>query len=585
MSSILANYRTLTPAQVDILKTLDSCLERCEHPSRGITPFTNQIWNSLKYEVRNGEVREIVDSTLNVMRTLSSRLAATPRATPAGMTQHEDPLEVFTAIVMGDCLEDLANPSYTKPAGLLIESVMGAHARSFALMLPGTLDAIAANLREPRTSAHAQACLGFLASLLDSRARLIRESAGRDQPGSLHDLGALDSLVLDRTYAALTRSWKDNNVENPDADHIATLKEATRGLAALACQPRAPTAAGTSVLLCSGRECDQICAMISDRIVNIFNLASSPDTGPRIELADVAVVALRDIVGFYPSGYSIMLSRATSTIQDRHWGDRPSRNSLDMLKTLLLRLSYIGCSDLPSSGHPLQHFHLFALSMQQLTFWYLGQRVRFDVPTITASAVYNAFMLFRDACLCRGLLTRRDMITASWSRLTAGFDHRFPDFPSTGQRTPEAGPDPDEEPEREVASDVFRDYLECSLSLLTRFYRRAIAYALDPAPGPRLSLDFGNTNNIPIVTTAQETDLQDIYLHQLADMATFVIRDLEQEEQMSLQIPEEAFNLFGAGRPPITWLSAHDDGRTNVLSLGLLRGLRAHPLSQMVSPT
>ncbi|KAL8387555.1 hypothetical protein RB595_009827 [Gaeumannomyces hyphopodioides] len=584
LSIAVVNHGVLTPAQVDILKTLDSCLERYQHPSRAIAPFANQIWNSLKYEVRNGEIREILDSTLGVMRTLSSRLATMPLSTPAVVTQDQCPLEAFTTTVMGDCLEDLANPSYTKPAGLLLESVMGAHAKSFALMLPGTLDAIAANLRDPRTSGHARACLGFLASLLDSRARLVRASAaGTVQSGSLRDLEALDSLVLERAYATLTRSWKDNNVENPDADHVATLKEAARGLAALACQPGAPTVAGASVLLCSDHECNQICAMISDRIVNIFNLASSPDTGPRKELADVAVVALRDIVGFYPSGYSTMLNRAMLSIQDRRWGDQPSRNSLDMLKTLLLRLSYIGCSNLPSSGHPLLHFRSFVLSMQQLTFSYLDQRIRFDVPTIAVSAVYNALMLFRDACLCKGFLARHGMITDSWARLTAGFDYPFPELPlATSQLASESGSRSGKETEQAATSDVFREYLEYSLSALIRFYHRATAYVADPAPGPRLSLDFRNAANISNGVTAHETDLQDIYLHQLADMATFVVRDIEQEEQQSLQIPEEAFSLFATGHPPTMWLSAHDDGRTNVLSLGLLRGLRTFPPSQML---
>ncbi|KAL8416818.1 hypothetical protein RB596_007097 [Gaeumannomyces avenae] len=570
------------PVKVDILKTLDSCLERYQHPSRGIAPFANQIWNSLKYEVRNGEVHEILNSTLGVMRTLSSRLATMPLSTPAVVAQDQGPLEKFTTTVMGDCLEDLANPSYAKQAGLLLESVMGAHAKSLALMLPSTLDAIAANLRDPRTSGHARTCLGFLASLLDSRARLVRASApGADQSGSFRDLGALDSLVLERVYATLTRSWKDNNVENPDTDHVATLKEAARGLAALACQPGAQAVASASVLLCSDRECDQICAMISDRIVNIFNLASSPDTGLRKELADVSVVALRDIVGFYPSGYSTMLQRAMSSIQDRRWGDRPSRSSLDMLKTLLLRLSYIGCSSLPSSGHPLQHLRSFVLSTQQLTFSYLDQRVPFDIPTIAVSAVYNALMLFRDACHCKGFLVRRGMITDSWAQLTAGPHYPSPELPlTTSQLVPESGSEPGNETDQTATSDIFREYLECSLSVLIQFYHRATAYVADPAPGPRLSLDFRNADNNPSAAIAHDIDLQDIYLHQLADMATFVVRDIEQEEQQSLQIPEEAFNLFGAGHPPTTWLSPHDDGRANVLSLGLLRGLRTFPSSQ-----
>ncbi|KAI6365169.1 hypothetical protein MCOR25_005463 [Pyricularia grisea] len=585
------------PVKTDILRTLKQCLDQYALPSQSIGPYTGQLWTSLKYEVRNGEIKESIDCTLDVMRVISFKLAKIPLAEPQETTREVSALSSFVDMVLSDSLDDLANPSYTKPAGLLLRSIMEVHARPFALLLPGVIEAINKNLREPRTIEHATALIGLARDLLDARSQVIDAAKIHSSTDQLQNLFKLDSQIRDPFHAIFSRFWRENNKETPDADNVAVLKEVVQGFAALICQV-SQEEAGNQTLLCDQAQCEQVCFMISDRVINIFQLASSPDSGARKELADIVVASLRKIVKVYTAGYALMLQRALSTIKDRVWGRPPTRNSLAMLKTLVLRLSYIGCSEIPKLGDPVQHLYLYTSSVLRLLFSFLDNSVPFEVSTITLSGIFSALLHYRDTCSSKPTHARLSLINADWRVCTSDFVRCHPEFAVTGKpaSTGEAASKPENDRSVEYGggnSDAFRDYLECALYLTSVLYQRATKSDMGAQSRLGLGPDF-SPHTAPTAETALENpgpgssanardvDLQDVYLHQLGDMATFVLRDLEEVEQEALSLTDEVYGLFQSHTGAHgTYLSAENDGRTNVLSLGVAQGLRPIPMASM----
>ncbi|TLS28127.1 hypothetical protein PpBr36_00134 [Pyricularia pennisetigena] len=585
------------PVKTDILRTLKQCLEQYALPSQSIGPYTGQLWTSLKYEVRNGEIKESIDCTLDVMRVISLRLAQIPLAESQETTRELSALSSFVDMVLSDSLDDLANPTYTKPAGLLLRSIMEVHARPFALLLTGVVEAVNKNLREPRTLEHATALIGLVRDLLDARSQVIDAAKIHSSTDQLQNVFKLDPQIRESFHAIFNRFWRENNKEALDADNIAVLKEVVQGFAALVCQV-SQGEAGHQTLLCDEAQCEQICFMISDRVINIFQLASSPDSGARKELADTIVASLRKIVQVYTAGYASMLQRALSTIKDRVWGRPPTRNSLAMLKTLVLRLSYIGCSEIPKLGNPVQHLYLYTSSVLRLLFCFFENSVPFEVSTITLSGIFSALLHFRDTCSSKPTHARMSLINTDWRVCTSDFVRCHPEFAVIGQPASagEAASTTDNDKPVEcagTASDTFRGYLECAIYLISILYQRATK--LDT--GAQIRLGLGPDFNLQTASAAETpldyagpgssasirgVDLQDVYLHQLGDMATFVIRDLEEVEQEALSLTDEVYGLFQAHTETHgTFLSAENDGRTNVLSLGIAQGLRPISMASM----
>ncbi|EHA53624.1 hypothetical protein MCOR27_001727 [Pyricularia oryzae] len=585
------------PVKTDILRTLKECLDQYALPSQSIGPYTGQLWTSLKYEVRNGEIKESIDCTLDVMRTTSLRLAKIPLAEHQETTREVSALSSFVDMVLSDSLDDLANPSYTRPAGLLLRSIMEVHARPFALLLPGVTEAINKNLREPRTTEHATALIGFVRELLDARSQVMDAAKINSSLDQLQNVSKLDSQIREPFHAIFNRFWRENNKESPDADNVTILKEVVQGFAALVCQV-SQGETGNQTLLCDEAQCEQVCFMISDRVINIFQLTSSPDSGARKDLADIVVTSLRKIVQVYTAGYGLLLQRALSTIKDRVWGRPPTRNSLTMLKTLILRLSYIGCSEIPKLGDQFQHLYLYSSSVLRLLFCFLDNTVPFEVSNITLSGIFSALLHFRDTCRPKPAHTRLSTINSDWRVCTSDFIRCHPEFAVTGQpaSTVQAAAKPHNDRPVEYAggnSDIFRGYLECALYLTSVLYQRATRSEMGAQGPPGLGLDF-SLQTAPATETPlgnaglgssasiRDVDLQDVYLHQLGDIATFVVRDLEEVEQEALSLTNEVYGLFqshiGARG---TYLSDRNDGRTNVLSLGVAQGLRPIPMASI----
>ena len=75
---------------------------------------------------------------------------------------------------------------------------------------------------------------------------------------------------------------------------------------------------------------------------------------------------------------------------------------------------------------------------------------------------------------------------------------------------------------------------------------------------------------------------RDLYLHQVARMAAFVLRDLSEAEQRNLELHKETFRLFEEAPLRRRLFDTRDHGRLDVLTMGIFRGLRPALLNDMV---
>src|SRR5690242_5335897 len=105
-----------------MLNTLKACVTSYSHPAQSVHPYIDDIWTNLKYEVRNGEVEETIQATLEVIRALAKRLEGKA-------------LTDFVLTVQRECVDDLSNPTYTAQAGKLLMAVLSASPEAFAIMV------------------------------------------------------------------------------------------------------------------------------------------------------------------------------------------------------------------------------------------------------------------------------------------------------------------------------------------------------------------------------------------------------------------------------------------------------------------
>lgn len=201
--------------KVDILLTLEACIAQYEHVKQGVVPFAEQIWASLKYEVRNGEIQDAIGATLKAIGTLSKRLDGAD-------------LAAFFETAWRDLNEDLSNPSYTASAGQLLAAIAGGSSQSFSLVTPKVLPPVKDSLKHTKSISHQVELLALLNSLLRVRLSLGKQ----DNAGSLQDELFGDAL-LEGVYARL---WKKLDGNMTVHDQVAVTKKLMDGMGSLIIQ-------------------------------------------------------------------------------------------------------------------------------------------------------------------------------------------------------------------------------------------------------------------------------------------------------------------------------------------------------------
>ncbi|KAK1829878.1 MMS19 nucleotide excision repair protein [Podospora conica] len=542
--------------KVDILRTIKACVERYDNPQTSIVPYVEKIWNSLKYEVRNGEVKETIDATLDVLRAIANRLD--------GSKTQKQPIELlknYIDVVFKDCRVDLANPTYTKQAGVLVMTVITSNIRGYVLESAALVDCVRQNLRQPKSPSHTKDLLLILNSFLKSRSELVanRKQGHPDDEEQLKSepRDHLDALFHD-TYL---RIWTASSAD-PGSENIDTLKNILQGLSLLANQ-RIVQQDGSVSLVHSGAACSEICTLLSQVLLKGLTLSSN-DNATTSSLEEEAQLALRAVVMTYTSGYGEFARKAKAEIQKRDWANA-SEYSLEALKSLLFRLAFVGCSEIPSdiavdatskSPSPLQHFITLTATLLDLFPLVPANSItspkKESLPnSYIIAALHASLLFFRDACVSK---YPSDALV-SHSKSDANWTEEFRALPENWIQQLRASEAADSALQniQEDSPEVYRQFLRLGLFLTRHMYRAVSA-------GP-------------------ETIWNDRIVGQVANIAALVVRNLSEELQLTCGLAQEAFNHFTESAAANSPKHASE-----LLTRGVLEGLWPGAMAELYHP-
>ncbi|GKT63500.1 DNA repair transcription protein [Colletotrichum tofieldiae] len=528
-----------------------------------------KIWSSLKYEVRNGEIEDTINATLEVIRTISKRLTG-------------DELRDFALAVQRDCLEDLSNPIYTAASGKLLISVHSAKPAAFALMVAPSVTHVKENLRHTKSPEHTKNLLILLNSLLELRQALI----GGGVQLSVEDAEAFKATepmlapLHNQTYLPLFRKALEDTAQKED---IAIGQQAIKGLGLM------PTM-----------------------------------TEARSELENDAVFALQKALMAYPQGRAEVIKDCFRLCES--YLASPERESpptvAPVLQERVQRLAFICCYELPRQGDVLSGYTSYLSAILVILHSVLDSKAHSRLWWILASGIHLAMRLCQSAVEASHPRSKTNnfddkRFSLTWFNYVA---NRYPDLPrfddSIVSNDGEDAMEIDEQAKsgRDDVNDLHGEFILVSLFVVRQLYRRAtkiISYDDDAELSLALSDDF-------ISKDLDDRKIEDNYLHILSDMATFVIQQMTELEQTRLLLNEEVVTLFRGDdeyhhpephtdhrwhnaelrdamlrtwapqasysmtNPPKFPISGFSQGRTVILSLGVLQPFHPTAIQRLV---
>ncbi|RYP41776.1 hypothetical protein DL767_000792 [Monosporascus sp. MG133] len=277
--------------KVDILQTLDACLNQYAHPKQSVAPFADQIWSSLKYEVRNGEASDAIEATLKAISSLTRRL-------------DEDDLRSFFNNAWRDIAEDISTPTYAAQAGRLLVGIVGASVNSFSMITPA-LSQVQTTVKTSKSATHRRDLLALLNSILLVRSHLVSsEGVSQSLEDPLKDQVFGDALFFD-VHLPL---WKEIPTSYTPTEQVEILSKVMEGLAALVGQQ---SYGAEPRRLLSDSTCTHIFNLLSGPSIT-YPLKAESFTGTNQSAADEqlrgsASSALKKAVPLYPQGFQQLL--------------------------------------------------------------------------------------------------------------------------------------------------------------------------------------------------------------------------------------------------------------------------------------
>ena len=529
--------------KVDILKTIKACVDQYQRPETSIAPHMRKIWDSLKYEVRNGEVKETIDATLDVIRAIPDKFTSV-----ASKKLDLENLNAYSTLVFQDCLDDLSNPTYTKQSGLLLATAVTTNFCGYVLHSQKVISAIEKNLRQPKSPTHRKDLLSLLNLVLTTR-REVYESTARQAFKDLLEVQEEPPRTM--VYDVYLPIWTEIS-NSTDKESIAVLKETIQGMALLVRQ-EVELADGRRQLLLSRATCAEISSLLSQRLLRTLSLSSRDNTNPVLE--DEVILALRSIVMSYTDGFGELVDGVTAEILRRDWA-HPSPYALEALKNILAKLAFIGCSEIPvdvSTDVPspipysaLQHFVKLVGALLLLCPLQSNSPANPEANSYIISSIHGAMLNFRDACLSRYGHDAQKTDLGGDTNWTAQFEKLPEDWL---QKSPEAA----QLSISEGDALVFPQFLRLSLFTVRYLYRSA--------------------------SRSSQPAWDDRVLSSLAGLAAFVVRSLDEKLQESCGLAAEAFNFF------LTAGSQESPAQAEILTMGILEGLHPRAMTGLVSLT
>ncbi|KAI0022324.1 Dos2-interacting transcription regulator of RNA-Pol-II-domain-containing protein [Xylariomycetidae sp. FL0641] len=570
--------------KVDILQTLDACLLQYGRPEQNIVPYVDQIWGSLKYEVRNGEVADTIKATLKVITSLSKRLS-------------EEDLRSFVASAWRDLSEDISNQAYTAQAGRLLVAIAGATIQSFSLITAQLLPLLQTTLKSTTSASHLQQLLALLNSVLRLRVHLVdglnhsSSQNGQDDgaDGCLKDELFGDSL-FQQIYAP---QWHKSLASQPPTEYVSVLKETIEGLAVLVAQKTSNTKSPGR--LCSDATCKEVFSWLAKPVIrcplqgtHLFEAqGDSIDTAITQEIRTVAAEALADAVPHYPSAFEDLLRAFLSSFhvayKQNPTGQRPTGAPV---ARELINVSGTLCRIMESPSATATQLYVMQISTINAMLTGLRQSLSSKAEPLFCTSF---LMALRQAIGSTIASAARDM---EKSRFTDDF---YWDFETNVERddTPWIQWGQDDlttgllnrglEESGQDDANVFRGRVAYCLWVVKQLYRRftrVVDVDVKEDDAKEVADSISITVHVGIAKDFSDTQgaiWDDRILQHLASMATVVVRFLSKEEQSSLRLFQGAFNMFHdvAGRltPVKTVFSDLDEHRTAMLSLGVIQAI------------
>ncbi|KAH6604323.1 hypothetical protein Trco_007769 [Trichoderma cornu-damae] len=513
--------------KVDVLKTIKECLEEYAHPEQSIAPFVGRIWGSLKYEVRNGEIEDAIWATLEVLKTLATKLK-------------EDDLRNYTLDVMRDCVADLSSPMYTTPVGRLLVSVLSANPSAFVLMVAPTVTHLKENLRRPKSATHSQDLLKVLNVVLETRALLWQTQMTNEQKG---DFAAVDGIFKNLYIEVYKTPIRLGSNTDASRDDVRIVTEAVQGAGALISQGAVrPGLDNDAGLLLPEATRSEICQGLFAIALQAFGSNSSSSDSD--DLLNETAKALHRATQAYAPGFRPLVDRFVSVIQSGR--DDQSDEAADGIQQIGSLLAYVGCSELPKIQVNGRHNFLYLVhAMTTELISAIDAKASSKIWCALVVGIQTASRYFNDACLKHGPGRNEAFDGTMWLyRVT----YKYPEMRSiAGEEDGGAAPSYSSAtpPTDVTAAELRSDFLLISLAIVRNLYRRATT-SVDPILGIQIA-ELQLSNDF----TGSDKPSEYRYLHLISDFASFVVREMSEAQQVSLKLDHYFLNLFQEETIPI----------------------------------
>ncbi|KAI0899402.1 Dos2-interacting transcription regulator of RNA-Pol-II-domain-containing protein [Annulohypoxylon nitens] len=539
--------------KVDILQTIDACVVQYQHPKQSVVPFVDQIWSSLKYEVRNGEVPDTIKATLKVIRSITTRL-------------DDDELKSFLSNAWRDLVDDLSNPSYIAQAGRLLVAITGASFQSFSTMTSQAIPSIQTTLKQSQSPNHKQEVVTLLNSILAVRSLLVntlKDNTTVDKSSNLLKDDLFGDYLFSAVYLPL---WEEISDGQGSVEQVGLLKKIMEGLAALVGQHSSD--ASPSHQLCSPSTCEKIFGWLAGpSIVNPLESREFSegitDDDANQEIRVSAVAALKDAVPLYPPAFQMLLQQYLTSLTKSYWHHLALDDLPLEIKLVASTLCEVGCSDLLENLSSLPNTISLINVLLEGLLWMLSKQAPPKYWTPFICSIHLCIIQSLDALSSQtdnSSKSKSQDITKEWF---AQFTKTLVDAGAPQIDLNKA------EPSSHVISLIGRD------SEGSNAHKELLAYFLFVVEQLyRRFMDFGSRHGL----AADE----DMCLHQLGFLATSVVRALSEDEQKALEISNAAFTLFKGTRDGEDVLKRDLSAGlvyAAPLSMGILQGLYPGVLS------
>ena len=555
--------------KVDILRTIQACIEEYQNPEQSIAPYFDQVWSSLKYEVRNGEIEDTIFATLEVLKTFARRLSG-------------DHLRDYALGVTRDCVNDLSNAMYTAAAGRLLVSVLSASPAAFVLMASPTITHIKENLRHPKSPSHGQDLLKLLHVVLEARLLLAEAEMTAPERSDFEAIDAIFKTLYAEVYEKPVQRALDLGAS---IEEMQTATQAVQGVGALLCQQSATaeSASDSNHLLIPQSKCLEISEVLFSIVAQRTPGDASSRTDASDELVNETIKALQRTITVIPDAFYPLVTKGLGLLES---------NDVALVYAYAPILAFVGCSQLPkrTPGYGLKNFLVLAGALYKKLLVAIDTGAGAKLSGALIAGLQSAVRHFNDATQTQEV----DGDTSSWDDswvavITAKYSVLDPD---SKDQDGISGLSLTAIPSTTPA--IRSDFLLSSLAIARQLYLRSTK----PAATGALALSD--------TLTASFSQAEAQYLNLLATLAGFIFHEITEAQQLTLGAHKYALHLFHGDHVQVPEPASEEASaaslskiselgssgwdwvafsKVNILSLGILKALRPAVVSRLVSCT